>query len=352
MPGYSINQFDSTAEIPSFPDAGALGFVGQSLYGRTPAGTLFGVSPALSKGIAIYLDPLNGADTNDGLSPLSAKATLAGAFALATAGNGDAIYLLSSGETNASARLSATFLWTKDNTHLIGVSSGVNISNRARVAPTAGVTGFTPMITISGNGCLFQNIQFFQGFTAGIAGEINVEVTGGRNLFVNCHLAGLGDTDGGGGSNAGGRDLLIVGTGENQFWNCTIGLDTVARSAANAWVEFQASGAGTPRNVFRNCRFIMLATSSSVLGILVAAASAIDRFQSFEECFFFNALKSTGVAVTGLAKLAANAGGLLFFANPQFVGFTSLGADATSKAQIYVTGPAVSSSVGIGVNPA
>ena len=105
----------------------------QDLYGGT----------VLSLGRLIYLNPLSGDDTKIGTDPATAVLTLQRAYDLATAGRNDTIVLLGDGGTTATARLSAGFTWAKNATHLIGVSSGVNISNRSRIAPTGDVHLFS-----------------------------------------------------------------------------------------------------------------------------------------------------------------------------------------------------------------
>ena len=97
----------------------------------------------------------------------------------------------------------------------------------------------------------------------------------------------------------------------------------------------------------------MFATNAGVLGVITAGAAAIDRFTLFNRLTVLNSIKSgSGTAITGLCSLAASAGGLLMFRDLAMVGVSSLGADATSKAQIYEFGPANSTSTGIGANPA
>jgi hypothetical protein len=159
----------------------------------------------------------------------------------------------------------------------------------------------------------------------------------------------MGDTTGA--TDTGSRHLKISGsTGENQFYNCTIGDDTTARTVANASVEFAS---GTPRNEFVNCVFPIFATNSGVLGIITSAAASIDRFTLFWNCIWMNSIKSgSGTAMSGLATLAASSGGMIVLSNPLSVGVTAYGTDATSKAQMYLIGPANSTSAGIGSNPA
>jgi len=300
-----------------------------------------------SQGASYFVDPAAGNDGNDGLTPANAKRTLSAAYSLCAAGKNDVVYLLSDGATTSTARLAANFDWAKNATHLVGVSSGVNISNRSRIAPAAAVTAFASFFTVSASGCLFQNIQFFQGFDTGVAAEICVTVTGSRNHFVGCHIAGMGDAASA--TDTGSRNLKVSG-GENQFDDCAIGIDTVARTVANASVELSG---GAARNVFRNCLFPLYATGAGAFVLLTAAAAAIDRFTLFDRCTFLNSIKSgSGTSITGACSMAASAGGLLMFRDLAMVGCSALGADATSKAQIYTFGPANGTSTGIGANPA
>ena len=333
MSGFPMNL--SSLGALSLANAQAIqGYVQSMGYGMT--GTVY------------YLDPVNGNDTNPGTSPSQAVASLAQGYALLTSGNNDVLVLVSNGATSSTARLTAGFTWAKSAAHLIGVSSGVNISNRSRIAPTTSATAFANLFTVSGSGCLFSNIEWFHGFGTGVAAEIALTVSGGRNMFYNCHVGGMGDTTGA--TDTGSRCVLITGTGENQFVNCVIGLDTIARTVANANVEFAG---GTPRNEFRNCQFIMYATVNTALVGITSAAAAMDRFQLFDRCTVINSIKSgSGTAIAGAFTLAAASGGLIAMRDLATIGVTSLGSDATSKGQIYVFGAANSTSTSIAANPA
>lgn len=275
----------------------------------------------------IWCDPTNGSDFNDGSSLQKAFATLSAAYAAATAGMNDTIVLVGDGTSSGTARVDSAFTWAKNSTHLVGICAGQLFSQRARIAPTSSTTAFANFFTVSAEDCLFQNIQWFHDFATDTTNQIALTVSGGRNVFKNCHIAGIAKGD-----DAGGRSLLISGTsGENTFEDCVIGIDTVDRSTTNASVEFQG---GCPRNVFRNCLFPFRATNSGVLGIKVAAASASDRFQVFDSCIFMN----HNTTMTALCDLAASMGGYLLFNNPCLVRITGFGGDATDRDQIYVAG--------------
>ena len=312
-----------------------------------------------------YLDPANGNDNWNGQAPFSPAnlnhdgfgpvQSLAAGYALLTDGNNDILVLVGNGTTTATARMSitTTFTWSKNAAHLIGISAPSRFSMRSRLAPlTVGIGFAGPQLTISGNGCFFSNLEIFQGYATGVANQINVKVSGSRNVFNNCQISGMGDTTSA--ASAGSRSLLLT-AGENYFRHCTIGLDTIASAALNSSVEIQAnaSNIGSARNVFEDCIFPRLAAAGSEgLILLVATAGALDRMTIFRNCTFYNsAAFSGGAAVAGLFKLVATAGGAILV-DPACVeyGYTDWGYDAASKAEILVSGPVpVSSTSGIAV---
>lgn len=290
-------------------------------------------------GNVILLDPFAGRDTNDGLNfPVQ---TLARAYSIGREGKNDVIALISNGLTTSTARLSANFTWAKNALHLVGVSCGVNISNRSRIAPTSAVTAFANFFTVTGAGCLFQNIEWFQGFNTGVAASICLTVSGVHNMFLNCHIAGMGDTVSA--QSATSRSLKITAD-ENMFVNCTIGLDTISSNTTNASLEISG---GAARNQFKNCVFPRFTSSAGTLIGVVSAAAAIDRYTYFSNCVFINAIKSTSTTMSAAFTLAASAGGM-FVMDPlcQLVGISAFGTDATSLALILVGGAAVSSGAG------
>jgi hypothetical protein len=310
-----------------------------------------------------FVDPVNGADGNDGSAdyPL---ATLYAAINRAVSGNNDVIVLMSNGSSTGSARLSTalaqtidptattgTLNWNKNATHLIGMGAPTRVGQRARIAPPTGTYTATTFnantfINVTGAGCLFANIDIFVGFSTGSASMVGVLEAGGRNAYQNVNIQGMGDAASAGGSAA--RTLKITSS-ENTFTDCVLGLDTVARSAANATVELAS---GTARNSFIGCTFPFQTSAATPLGVLASAASAIDRWQLFQQCTFINNIKSTSTQMSALATLPASAGGLLLMKDCTMVGITEFGSDATTLGQIYVDGASVvAAASGIAVNP-
>lgn len=314
---------------------------------NTNFNTLFGAVVAV--GTVYFLDPANGSDGNDGLSSGAAKQTLNAAYSLCTAGKNDTVVLIGDGATTGTARVNAAFTWSKNATHLMGFCSPVLFSQRARIAPTATTTAFTPFFTISANGCIFQNIQWFHGFNTGTTSQINMVLTGSRNYFANCAIDGMGDNESA--QSAGSRSLKIGsgGSGENYFTNCSIGVDTITRTQANASLEFAGA---TPRNYFNRCVFPFMGSSAGVLGILGTGADCLDRVNTFDNCLFLNAIKSSSTTMTVLTSLTnAATGGALMFKQCVLLGIGEYG-DTIALANSYIdgfTGAAATS--GIAVNP-
>lgn len=311
-----------------------------------------------------FVDPVNGADGNEGTPELPLK-TLYGALAKCTAGNNDVVVLIGNGSSTGSARLSTalaqsinsaattgTLNWNKDATHLIGVAAPTSVAQRARIAPptgtyTAATFNSDAFINVTASGCYFANLSVFCGFSTGSASMIAWTDSGSRNAYSNVNIYGMADAASAGGANA--RTLKLNGGGEHTFINCTLGGDTVARSAANATVELAG---GTARNSFIDCTFPFQCSAGTPLGLKVGAAAGMDRYALFKNCSIINNIGSTSTSMTAFATLAASAGGQVVIKNTMMVGVGEFGSDASSLAQIYVDMPAPSASAGgIGVNP-
>lgn len=304
---------------------------------------LAGVNP----GRLIYCWPSSGyLGVQDG-SAAKPYSDLVTAYGAARNGMNDVVVLVGNGAASGSARLTATLTWSKDAVHLVGVCAPGAFSPRARVAPLAATTAFANFIVVSGNGCQFSNIEFFQGFDTGVAAEICVTVSGQRNVFTGCHFAGMGDTASA--TDTGSRNLKVSGS-ENTFIDCTVGLDTVARTVANASLEFASAAA---RNVFKGCIFPFYATNAAVLGVLGTGAGCVDRINVLKDCEFINSIKSgSGTNMTVLGSFTnAAPGGLVVIKRGMSVGITKFG-DTNFLANSYIDMSAVSAAAGgLGLNP-
>lgn len=314
---------------------------------------LLASSIGVTTGNVYYLDPLNGLDANNGLSPDKAVSTLAAGYALLSAGKNDVLVLIGNGGTTATARLSAGFTWAKNAAHLIGICSDVSVGRRARIAPTSGATAFANLFTVTGSGCVFSGLQWFHGFNTGTTSQVCLTVSGGRNLFQDCDIQGMGDNASA--QNSGSRSLLVKTTGENTFRRCTIGLDTILRTTTNSSVEILGTGPACPRNSFEDCLFPIWSSSASATIFLVTAGAGvgIDRWVRFNHCEALATLIGGGVTVTGFAKMGASQNGLALFKDCTLFGFTGFGLDATTRTFELIDGGApAAATTGLAVAPA
>lgn len=298
---------------------------------------------AATTGNVYYCDPVNGLDTNDGQTPNAVQLSgghgpvqsLQAGYNLLRSGFNDVLVLIGNGASTGSARIT-TFTWSKNAAHLIGVCAPSAISQRARIAnpTTAGLVITANFFTVSGNGCLFSNLSFFQGAGAGQTGvvaAILMTITGSRNAFVNCDFEGMGDATSA--TDAGSRNILIKGGGaENYFLHCNVGLDTVERTNANASVELQN---GSARNYFEDCTFLFWSSDGLQYALLVATAAAMDRFILFKGCNF---IAGVGTEIAAVFHAVAGAGGIICFDSTSGVfNVTALG-DATTLGQTWASG--------------
>lgn len=298
-------------------------------------------------GNLVYLDGLNGDDSafGDINSPVK---SLEAAYALLRSGMNDAIVIKGNPLTDAAGsctvRLDAAFDWNKPATHLIGLNPSFApglFSPRARLSPTSTTTAFANFFTVTATGCLFQGIEWFHGFAVNTTNQIAVTVKGSRNVFRNCHFAGIND-----GTDAGGRSLVLSNNasgnkGENLFEDCVIGVDTIARTTTNAQIGL--IGAQVPRNYFRRCIVVSWATNAGAL-MIAAGASAIDRFVMFENCKFIN----FGTALTSLMSINATQNGTVLLENPTRYNCGNYG----NTANTLITGAITVNTSGLGSAPA
>lgn len=256
-------------------------------YGGMP------VNGVLTTGRPIFVKPITGSNNNDGLTPATAIKTLTQAQTLATADAGDVVYLIAESNTAASTTdyQSATLTWAKDGVHIVGINNGVRIGQRSRISNLSTAAALNPLVLVSADNCLIANIEIFQGTPASGTTSVALQVTGQRNRFVNCQIAGNGDTTGV--TDVAGTRSMLVSGGENIWEKCVIGLDTVIRATQTCEVEI-TSGA---RHTFEDC-IINSYTSLSTFKALTLTAP--DRFVNLIRCMLIATQNITSaVAPTG-----------------------------------------------------
>lgn len=278
-------------------------------------------------GIWYFLDPANGSDGNDGLSPETAFATLVFAYSKTRDGKNDVIVLIGDGSTAATARLSAQLVWANDATHLIGVTAPSNIAQRARISTASGATAnIANLVNVTAQGCIFANFSLFQGVGEAATAEQLWQDAGQRNYYGNVAFGGMGSVNGA--AHADSYSLKLYGGSENLFDGCYFGVDTQDRDAANAnlLIRKNASNVASTRNVFRNCLFSMRATDTDPLFVNANEAGGMDRFTLFQGCTFINS--GTSTLTVGMTINAAQ-GGTIVLDKCTLVGATNWSANTT-----------------------
>jgi hypothetical protein len=299
------------------------------------------VGGPVTQGKTIYVKPSSGRDTADGSSLDRAVKTLTRALALATADQNDTVYLFSE-DNSASGTTdyqSTTLDWSKDGVHLVGVNSGNRIGQRSRIAwlSTASSTSDIPLVTVSGSNCRIENIHVFSGLDdANMIGAVNV--TGHRNSFVNCHIAGIGHATN---DAAGAYSLRMYGGTENLFKDCVIGLDTIARgTAANSEILFaDASSADcNARNIFEDC-LILTYAEAATHQFIIRESSGSDRFNLFKGCSFINSALGTTMTEALDITAGGSPAGAIYFQDCAFFGVGDLEAATVSGATFALGHP-------------
>ena len=274
-----------------------------------------------------FVDARNGSDSNSGLRPDKALATIIAAEDKCVANQHDTIFIIGTG---TAINMTAALTWDKSYTHLIGISAPTHVANRARIAhETVGYGALSPLFNVTASGCIFKNFYCFNGI-ASATNLINWQVSGGRNYFENVHFAG--------GGNAtcavdGAASLRLVGSeGEHMFKHCTFGVDTVAAATG---VRALAIVGGTPRNWFQDCNFISYASAGGAMFVEWEALSAVDRYMLFDKCNFINT-GATAIDSAFVIPASVPTHRRCFLQDCYGYGFTDW--DASDRGVLYISG--------------
>jgi len=266
-----------------------------------------------SVGDIFYVDPTAGSDTaNAGKDANDAFATVAKALTAISADNDDVVVVAGTGSTGRTAE-SAVIDWSKRRTHIVGNGVGRRINSRNGIGTNYDGGSTTPVFKVSANNCTFSNISI----ASFNDNDVLFETTNDYGTYNNVHFQGIAHTTPAG--EAGARSVLLTGAEENEFNNCTLGLDTVTRSAANASLELTGSCA---RNQFRGCLFPAYVSSATALFVKSDTGNAHERFLIFEECLFNNADTGSSTTMTIAMDLSSTGNGTVFLKDCHGKGFT------------------------------
>lgn len=257
---------------------------------------------AFTQGKVWHVKPYSGSNDNSGKTPNQAVKTLAKALALATADQNDVVLLYAESNT-ASATTdyqSSTLDWNKDMVHLIGVGAPAIMSPRSRIGFISTYVTASNLMTVSADSCVFANLSIF----AGVA-DTNptgcLKVTGSRNVFRKCHIAGIGNDSM---DIAGAYSLKLDGPQECLFDDCYIGLNTVAAgSAANSEILIDTD---TKNCEFRECKiFRQIEHATNHPLVKVADATGMADMLIFTRCGFISISTNYGYTQGGVFKFGA-----------------------------------------------
>lgn len=268
------------------------------------------------------------ANNGDGLSPATAFNDFVTAYAALTANQNDILFYMAD---SSGATLTAAVTWDKDYTHLIGLGAPTRVATRARFFAGSALTA-SPFWTISASGCIFHNIYIFQG-VASASAKINVSVTGQRNHFSHVHFAGGGHATG---AIDGACSLKVDGGAENEFINCTMGVDTAEATSGYSAILFDGSAT---RNWFENCiiQAYPAAAQTGVALVELADTSAVDRWTEFKDCRFFSNSTNKAVALASAFVIPAGhttTATIFISGNSRLLGATDW--DASDRAILYL----------------
>lgn len=287
---------------------------GQNISGQFGM-PLYGISNELPPftGNSFWVDPTNGSDGNTG-GPQDPFATLTQAQTVCVAGNNDVVYL------NGTYKPTATLVWSKNNTHLVGLGMGSYPQATISVASTAATSGaFSPLVNVTATGCIFQGISALSGINQA-ATQVCWAEAGGSNTYIGCSFNQVGNATAA--AQAGNRALTMASV-NNTFLGCTIGGDSVIRATGtNISVEMLA-GAGS--SIFRQCVFPVY-TSVAANTFVKSTATTCSGYFLFDGCLFINDVNTTSGTTMTVGITAATTTLAVFVLSPTttFVGVTNV----------------------------
>ncbi len=288
-----------------------------------------------------YCDPTNGTAGGDARTPETANSSLLTCYNLCRSGYNDGVFFIG-GATAYSP--SAAFTWANSYCHLIGLTNALpGMGQRARVTNTA-ANDLAILFTLSGSGCMIANIQFYDGKDKAEDGACLL-VSGSRNHLANVFVAGMADaTASGPFSRAGSYSLKVTGS-ENTFEGGTIGVDTVARTAANT--ELWVTGA---RNRFKNCEIRSSSTTAGKFLVKIDPSADDMRDVQFENVLFFNHTANYATGITDAFNMVVGSTVYAILRGDcQFVGVGTGVADTVTH--VYGAGAAPNAGMFLSTNP-
>jgi hypothetical protein len=247
--------------------------------------------------------------------------TIATGLAAMTSGRNDVALLSPDSHTQT-----ASLVWNKNMTHLIGAYGPAMMNMRSRIGHSG---NFEKLLSITGYGNIFAHLYLMYG-AAHADNTVGLHINGNRNTFMHVHVGGPMHA-----TPADEADFYLVsieeesaGAGNEQyFYKCVFGIDTVAWTNGDMFKH-----KGTPRLVFEDCIFLMR-TDNAQVTILDGTAGDGQGFYLFKNCVGIN-LGSALTVAFGSTGLASGTDFILH--NTGFTGVTDL-IGAGDEAKVLIT---------------
>jgi len=308
--------------------------------GGVPVGSGLG-SVGLAGGNVFFVNG-TGLDAASGKGPDDALKTIAQGYAKTTTNNNDIVILVGdSSGAQIDASTSTGLAWANSYTHLIGACAPVKYAKRARIFHNFNAS---PVWTISGSGCSFENFYFSHG-RGSTDNKIGISLTGDYNYFGNCHLAGPQHaTDG---NQTSYSVITLNGAASSTFESCIFGSDTTARGNGATSITFAGTNT-VGQTWFNKCDFVSRASNAGATHMEVGAAVGlivIDGCTMINEGTTITQAIDSDIADTTYRKIIVK---------PPFivVGATDV-ADATGDGTIWTERfTATANVIGLAINPA
>jgi len=297
-------------------------------------------SPAIFQaGTTFFVDSDNGSDNADGLTPSTAKLTVAAGYDLMTSNANDVLYL----SANAEHALTEMLDISKNRCHFVGTDfAGRSYGSRSRIssALSSGATNIATMQN-TGIGNTFTGIKFDNGNTVA-EGLYCVVEAGEYAMYNNCEIYKSTDLD------VTGAAELVNNGDSAVFRNCTIGSNANAISGAiirpNVLCTNGIVAGKVSRDVtFERCNFWRRSSNATNRFIYGANAADIQRMLLFNDCVFWNAKLSGGTPAQNVAFGASLSVGYVLLNNCISVGAATAMSTTTG---VFVNGPNQTSAAG------
>lgn len=274
---------------------------------------ILGAQGLMTNGPCYFVDAAHGSDDNAGTDITQPLKSVATAYNKCLGGLNEVIYMLPSATgDNWTTKVD----WSKTYTHLIGLHPGW-MNNRCRIYTNTITKSMTPLLKVSGQGCIIANIMISQEGSHATYNAVPLEVTGHRSYYENVHTRNIGASAI---TNASHRSLVVGSAYDVSFKHCQFGETSYdASTTSSIVVEFNGTDAG--KYLFEDC---LILGAGSANAVFVKQPANVGGFTLFKRCLFHNSTISTLNAMTQAFSLSGTGNDGVLFMHCMINGATNL----------------------------